>query len=103
MPIVSIVLFIFAGAMLLYAGGAALSKKLVVPMRMSGSVKDLSKEYVERVALLIALISAAPVTGGIVGLFVPVVAVPLIVFALLFIGLMIVGIKLIINKKDADK
>ncbi|MBP5193171.1 MAG: hypothetical protein J6126_00380 [Clostridia bacterium] len=103
MPIVSIVLFIVAGALLLYAAEAAISKKLIVPINRSASVKDLSKDYVVRVAKLIALMSAAPAIGGIVGLFVPVVIIPIIVFAVLFIAIMIVGVKLIINKKDEEK
>ena len=65
--------------------------------------KDLSKDNVVRVAKLIALMSAAPAIGGIVGLFVPVVIIPIIVFAVLFIAIMIVGVKLIINKKDEEK
>ena len=101
MPIVSIVLFIFGGALLLYAGLTALIKEIIVPINMSASVKNVSKKYALKFALLIAFLSISAFGGGIVGMFCDIVLIPIIVFFVLFIVLMIVGIKVIM--KDADK
>lgn len=100
MPIVSIVLFIVAAALLIYAGIAALTKSIPVQPTRRASVQNVTQAYAVQFAKLIALMAAAPAIGGIVGLFVeekPLIAV--IVFIVLFIGLMILGIKTIMKEK----
>lgn len=98
MPIVSIVLFVFCIAILIYAGIAALRGKLVVPINRSASVKNLTKKYVRKVALLLTFMSIAPFIGGILGLFIEIVIIPIIVFFVLFIALLIIGIKIIMKQ-----
>ena len=45
MPIVSIILFVFGGAMLLYALLTFLTKTIILPLNMMASVKHATKEY----------------------------------------------------------
>ena len=70
MPIVSIVLFVFGGAMLLYALITFLIKSIILPLNMTASVKNATKEYAERFAGLIAFISISFIVGAIFGLFI---------------------------------
>lgn len=98
MPIVSIVLFVFGTALLIYAGIAALRGKLVVPINRSASVKNLTKKYVRKVALLLTFMAIAPFVGGILGFFTDIVMIPVIVFFVLFIALLIIGIKIIMKQ-----
>ena len=69
MPIVSIVLFVFSIALLIYAGITFLTKKITVMPNRSASTKHVTKEYAKRFAGLIAFIAIAPFIGGIFGLF----------------------------------
>ena len=98
MPIVSIVLFIFSGAMLLYALITFLTKKITVMITRSASVKNVTKEYAKSFSYLIALLAVAPFVGGIFGLFIKIVIIPVIIFFVLFIALLILGIKTIMKK-----
>lgn len=98
MPIVTIVLFIFSGSLLVYAGITALSKKITVFITRSASVKNVTKEYAKRFAALIAFLAIAPFVGGIIGFITEIVIIPVIVFFVLFIALLIVGIKLIMKQ-----
>ena len=98
MPIVSICLFVFGGALLIYALIAFLTKKIIVPIHMSSSVKNVTKEYARKFSNLIAFIALAPIIGGITGLFIERVIIPIIIFFVLFIILLIVGIKTIMKE-----
>ena len=98
MPIVSIVLFVFGGAMLLYALLTFITKTIILPLNMMASVKNATKEYAERFAGLIAFISLSFIVGGIFGLFIDIVIIPIIIFFVLFIVLMIIGIKIIMKQ-----
>ncbi len=98
MPIVSIVLFVFAAALLIYAGMTALTKKIVVPINRSASVKNATKAYAVKMAKLIAFMAIAPAVGGIFGLFIDIIAVPVIIFIVLFIALLVIGNKIIIER-----
>ena len=98
MPIVSIVLFVFGGAMLLYALITFLIKSIILPLNMTASVKNATKEYAERFAGLIAFISISFIVGGIFGLFIDIVIIPIIIAFALFIVLMIIGIKVIMKQ-----
>ena len=98
MPIVSIVLFVFGGALLLYALIAFLTKTIIVPIHMMSSVKNVTKEYAERFAGLIAFLSISPIVGGIFGLFIQIALIPVIIFFVLFIILLIIGIKIIMKQ-----
>ena len=97
MPIVSIVLFVFGGALLIYAGITAVTKKITVLIHQSSSVKNVTKEYAKKFAKLIAFISLAPLIGGVFGLFIEYAIIPVIIFFVLFIILLIVGIKVIMK------
>lgn len=102
MPTVSICLFVFGGAMLLYALIAGIRKKIVVQVTRSASVQHITKEYAVKLAKLIAFIAIAPIVGGIVGLFTEITIIPVIVFAVLFITLLIIGIKTIMKEKKEE-
>lgn len=98
MPIVSIVLFVFSLAMLIYALLTALTKKKTVFITMSASVKHATKEYATSFAKLIAFLAIAPFVGGVFGLFIEIVIIPVIIFVVMFIGLLILGIKIIMKQ-----
>ena len=98
MPIVSIVLFVFSGALLIYAGMTALTKKIVVPINRRSSVQHVTKEYVKQFAKLIAFLAIAPAVGAIFGLFIEIVLIPVIIFFVLFIALLVIGIKVIMKQ-----
>ena len=99
MPIVSIVFFIICASLLIYSGIIFLTKKLIVPIHMQGSVKNLSKAYVKKMALLITFLAIAPFTAAIMGLFIKLVLIPIIIFFVSFIALLIVGNKIIMKSK----
>lgn len=67
----SILMFIFSGMLLLYAGLLALTKDYkLLPVRARVSVKPKNpKLYASRFARVIALVAVAPLLGGVVGLF----------------------------------
>ncbi len=98
MPIVSIVLFVFSGALLIYAGITALIKSIIVPLNRRSSVQNVTKEYAKQFAKLIAFLAISPFVGGIFGLFIEITIIPVIIFFVLFIVLMIVGIKVIMKQ-----
>ena len=66
----SILMFIFAGALLLYAGLMAVTKDYnLLPLRARVSVKPKDKKaYTFQLAKVIALVAAAPALGGLAGL-----------------------------------
>ena len=97
MPIVTIVLFVFSGALLIYAGITALIKKISVMPTRSASVKNVTKEYAVKFAKLIAFLAIAPFVGGVIGFITEIVLIPVIVFFVLFIGLLVLGIKIIMK------
>ena len=97
MPIVSIVLFIVSGALLLYALIAIATKKITVAVTRASSVKNVTKEQAQRIGLLIAFLSIAPMIGGILGLFIHLIIIPILVFFVLFVALLVIGIKIIIH------
>lgn len=97
MPIVSIIFLVITGALLFYSSLTFLSKKIIVPIRMSGSVKGASEAYAKRMALLIAFLSISSLIAAILGLFISEVYIPIIAFFVLFIALLIVGIKTIMK------
>ena len=99
MPIVTIVLFVFGGALLLYALIARLTKRITVPITMSASVRNVTPEYAGRFSKLIGLLAVSPIVGGIVGFFVEAAIIPVIVFFVLFVGLLILGIKTIMKEQ----
>ena len=67
----SILMLIFAGALLLYAGLMAVTKDYnLLPLRARVSVKPKDKKaYTFQLAKVIALVSAAPALGGLAGLW----------------------------------
>ena len=67
----SILMFIFAGALLLYAGLMALTKDYnLLPLRASVSVKPKNpKAYTFALSKVVALVAAGPALGGLVGLW----------------------------------
>ena len=65
----SFLLFCFAGLLLIYAGLLALSKTVaLIPRHYAVIIKD-ERAYVRQFAKVVALVAAAPVLGGIAGLF----------------------------------
>jgi len=98
MPIVSIVLFVFSGALLIYAGITAITKKIEVPINRRASVQNVTKEYATQFAKLIAFLAIAPAVGAIFGLFIEITIIPVIIFFVLFIVLLIIGIKVIMKQ-----
>ena len=86
----SILMGIFAGALLLYAGLMALTKDYkILPFRSRASVKPKDpKKYTVQLAKVIALTAISPAISSLVGLWNVIVAVVvLIVFCILFIWL----------------
>lgn len=67
----SILMFIFSGILLLYAGLMALTKNYdMLPVRARVSVEPKDKRaYAVQLAKVIALVAAAPALGGLVGLW----------------------------------
>ena len=65
----SMIMFIMAGALLLYAGLTAAAKKLILPYRYTVSYKARDKKlYATQFAKAIAVIAAAFFISGLVGL-----------------------------------
>ena len=62
-----ILLLIFGGAMLLYAGLVALCGFEVIPRTYSAKIRD-KKKYARQFAALTAMLAWAPLTAGILGL-----------------------------------
>ena len=71
MPPYSILMLIFAGAILLYAGLMAITKDYnMLPIRARQSVKPKDpKRYAFQLSKVIALVSLAPALSGIVGIW----------------------------------
>ncbi len=67
----SILMLIFAGALLLYAGLMAVTKDYnLLPLRARVSVKPKDKKaYTFQLSKVIALVAAAPALGGLAGLW----------------------------------
>lgn len=65
----SVLMFCFAGMLLLYAGLLALAKDpKMIPRHESAEIKD-PKAYTRQLAKVIALVATAPLHSGIWGLF----------------------------------
>ena len=69
-----IFMLIFAAALLLYAALLAVTRdELLLPMKVSVSIKSMNKkekkEYALRLAKMVALVAAAPAVGGLIGLW----------------------------------
>ena len=95
----SIVMGIFAAALLAYAGLMALTKDYkMLPYRSRASVKPKDpKKYTAQLAKVIALVAIAPAVSALVGLWNAIVAVvALIVLTVLFIW---IGTKIVRNDK----
>lgn len=71
MPPFTIFMFLFAGAVLLYAGLLARTKDYkMLPLRARQSVKPKNKKrYTVQLSKVIALVAAAPALSGIVGIW----------------------------------
>ena len=71
MPPFTILMLIFAGALLLYAALMALTKDYkILPVRARQSVKPKDpKKYTFQLSKVIALVSLAPALSGIVGIW----------------------------------
>ncbi len=96
----SIIMGIFAGAILLYAGIMAISKDYtILPLRVRVSVKPKNpKKYTTQLAKIIALVACAPALSALVGLWnVAAAAIVLICAVIFFIWL---GIKIVPFDKD---
>ncbi len=63
----SIIMFAFAGSILLYAGLIAMGNYKLIRRLYSAKVRD-KKEYAKRFARVLALVSLAPFLSGLVGL-----------------------------------
>jgi hypothetical protein len=84
----SILMFIFAGAILLYAGILALTKDYnMLPYRSRVSVKPKDpKRYAAGLAKVLALVALAPALGGLAALWRPMAGVAVLIGgAVLFI------------------
>ena len=67
----SILMFCFAGALLLYAGLLAAEKRrpdLLIPRRVSVTKSELTVAYARRLAKIVALCALSPLLTGLVGL-----------------------------------
>ncbi len=72
MPPLSIFMFIFSAAILLYAAILAITKDYkMLPLQVQVSLKRMKnrKEYVFRLSKAVALAAIAPAAGGIVGIW----------------------------------
>lgn len=86
----SIIMAVFGGMLLLYAGLMALTKDYkMLPYRSRASVKPKnSKKYAFQLSKVIALVSVAPILSALIALWNTIVAaVVLIVAVILFIWL----------------
>lgn len=69
MPPFSILMFIFSGALLLYAGLLALTRDIsLIPRSEMMQVKD-KRAYAAAFAKTLAVVALAPMSGGFYGLF----------------------------------
>lgn len=80
----AVLMFIFAGALLIYAGLAALTKDYrILPVKARVSVKPKDpKTYTLQFSKVIALAAAAPALGGLFGLLHPVAGVIVLIAGL---------------------
>lgn len=72
MPPLSIFMFIFSAAILLYAAILAITKDYkMLPLQVQVSLKRMKnrKEYVFRLSKAVALAALAPAAGGIIGIW----------------------------------
>ena len=91
----SVLMFCFSGALLLYAGLLAMEKKrpdLLIPRHYAGKMGNPVK-YARRIAKIVVVCAAAPLLTGIVGLFAPPLVVG-IVFVVALILAIWLGVKL---------
>ena len=88
----SIMMFIFGGAVLLYAGILALTKDYQLVAKSWAVKPKNSKRYAVEFAKTMAIIAIAPIVSGIVGLFGNAI-VNTIVAVVSFIACFVIGIK----------
>ena len=65
----SVLMFCFAGMLLLYAGLLALTKDISLIPRMHGVKVKNRREYARRFAKVMAVVALDPLLGGVVALF----------------------------------
>ena len=77
----SIFMFIFAGALLLYAGLMAWQRDVkLLPLHLRPTIKPKNrKQYMVYLAKMTALCASAPLVAGLVGLLSPLAAVAVLV------------------------
>ena len=82
----SVLMGIFAAALLLYAGLMALTKDYkILPFRSRAAVKPKDKKkYTVQLAKVIALVSLAPLLSALAGLWNLIVAVMVLILATIF-------------------
>ena len=82
----SILMAIFAGALLIYAGLMALTKDYkMLPLRSRQSVKPKDpKKYTFQLSKVIALVASAPALSAFVGLFSVVASVIVLILGIVF-------------------
>ena len=90
----SILLFIFSGALLLYAALMAITKNYkILPVRSQISVEPKDpKAYTVQFSKVIALVAAAPALGGLIALINPIAG--LLVMLAAFIATIWIGTKI---------
>ena len=95
----SIIMGIFSGALLLYAGLMAIFKDYkMIPLRARQSVKPKNeKKYMAQFAKSIALVALAPALSAVAGLWNMIAAVVLLIAAAVFF--IWLGAKIVKNEK----
>ena len=93
----SVLMFCFAGALLLYAGLLRLEKKrpdLLIPRRYSVSMTITDwRQHARRVAKIVALCALSPLLTGITALFAPPLAAG-IVFVVVLVAAIWLGVRI---------
>ena len=87
----AIIMFVFSGAILLYAGVMALSRDInMIPRSHAAKVRD-KKAYALKVAKVLAIVAISPALTGVAALFSSVAAA--IVFIVSLVACIWVGVK----------
>ena len=97
----SILMFCFSGALLLYAGLLTLEKRrpeLMIPRHHAAKIDD-PIAYARRVAKIVVVCAAAPLLAGLAGLFAPPLVVG-IVFVVALILAIWLGVRLTGDKTE---
>ena len=82
----SILMFIFSGALLLYAGLVAVFGVTLILRHWAAEIKD-EKAYARRFAKILALTALAPALSGVVGLLVDMEQSPFLPLLTLLLGI----------------